>query len=144
MHKEETRRKMETSRKFVRFIVWPGVILLQLIMTQVVTFVFSFAFPDMESIQQNTPLLFTIAVGISFTIGAFLTGWLALKWRWLKGKPRTLVRLAGALVGAYLPLIAALLIYRTIEAGNPFFLVSVLACILGFHLPGFINPTGRE
>ena len=45
----------------------------------------------------------------------------------------------GALIGAYLPLILALIIYHPLEAGNPFFSISMLASILGFYLPVWIE-----
>ncbi len=37
--------------------------------------------------------------------------------------------------GGYL-LVFALLLYRTLEPGSPFFLVSILASILDFYIPG--------
>jgi len=48
-------------------------------------------------------------------------------------------RLAGTLIGVYLPLIVALIPYHSLEPGNLFFFISMLACILGFHLPGWVG-----
>jgi hypothetical protein len=118
---------------------WFGVILFQLIMTQMVTFLFSFIVPDMEVLQKSQPVLFLLFVGISFSVGIFLAGWVAIKFGWVKIAPKLSTRLIGTLVGAYLPLILALFIYPTIEAGNPFLTVSMLMGIAGFHLAGRVG-----
>jgi hypothetical protein len=118
---------------------WFGVILFQLIMTQVVTLLFSFIVPGMEVLQKSQPVLFLLFVGISFSVGIFLAGWVAIKFGWVKIAPKLSTRLIGTLVGAYLPLILALFIYPTIEAGNPFLTVSMLMGIAGFHLAGRVG-----
>jgi hypothetical protein len=41
--------------------------------------------------------------------------------------------------GAYLPLLAALILYHPLEAGNPFFFISIVMSILGFWLPGWME-----
>jgi hypothetical protein len=64
---------------------------------------------------------------------------LAIKFHWLSAESRVIARLAGTLIGAYLPLIAALIIFRILEPGNPFFFISMLASILGFHLPTWLK-----
>jgi hypothetical protein len=130
---------MNTGKKVVRFFVWLGVALLQLIMTQVVTFLVSLLALGMENFPQTHPVLFVLILGTTFTAGVFLTGWLALKWRWLKAEPRLLARLVGTLIGAYLPLVVALFLYHPLEAGNPFFFISMLMGVAGFHLPGWFG-----
>ena len=129
---------METGTKTARFLIGIGVVFLQLIMTQVVMFLFSMFIPDVEKFQQSYPVFFALIAGLAFSAGVFLAGWLALKLGWLKGHPRLANRLIGTLACAYLPLVIALLIYRILEAGNPFFLISILASILGFHFPGWL------
>jgi hypothetical protein len=130
---------MSARKNILRLLTWAGVILLQLILTQVVTLLFSLIIPSLENFPQSRPGIFVIVVGISFTVGVFLGGWLALKRRWLTVKPKYASRLVATVIGAYLPLIAALLIYHPLEPGNPFFFVSILSSILGFHLPGWIE-----
>lgn len=130
---------MESAKKLSRFIAWPLVILLQLIATQVVTFFVSFLLGDMETFPRDHPVTFAIVLGITFSIGIFLVGWLAIKLHWLSLAPKYLVRFMGALVGAYLPLFLGLIVYRILEAGSPFFLISTLMGILGFYLPGWIR-----
>jgi hypothetical protein len=145
MHRSEV--EMTIGKKFHPVVIWLGVALLQLIMTQVVTFLFSFLFPEVENFQRTHPVLFAALLGFTFSLGVFLPGWLALRFRWLKAKPLYPARLAGTMIGAALPLLIALIIYRILEAGNPFFLISILASILGFHLPGWVwrqHPDGVQ
>ena len=125
--------------KIKQIAIWFGVILFQLIMTQVVTLLFSFIVPDMEVLQKSQPVLFLLFAGVSFSVGIFLAGWVALKFGWVKIAPKLSTRLIGTLVGVYLPLILALFIYPTIEAGNPFLTVSMLTGIAGFYLAGWIG-----
>jgi hypothetical protein len=128
---------MNSGQNKTRWFVWLGVAFLQLIMTQVVTFLFSLFIPDVEQFQQAKSVMFVLILGISFSVGVFLVGWLAFKFGWLKGKPNLMARLIWVLLGAFVPLIIALVIYRVLEAGNPFFAVSTLLSILGFHVPGW-------
>jgi hypothetical protein len=119
-----------------RVAIWFGVVLFQLILTQVATLLFSFVAPDMEVLQKSQPVLFLFFAGFSFSVGIFLAGWIALKFGWIKTAPKLLPRLIGTLAGVFLPLILALFIYPAIEAGNPFLTVSMLLGIVGFHVAG--------
>ena len=125
--------------KIKNIAIWFGVVLFQFIMTQVVTLLFSFIVPDMEVLQKSQPALFLLFAGISFSVGIFLAGWIVLKLGWIKTAPKLFSRLLGTLAGAFLPLILALFIYPTIEAGNPFLTVSMLMGIAGFYLGGWIG-----
>ena len=127
------------GKKILRIAIGLGIIVLQLIMTQIVTLLVSFVLPDMEGFQKTNPGMFVLVVGLTFTAGVFLTGWLAIKLRWLKSEPKVAERLVATLVGAYLPLLIALLAYPTLEPGNPFYTISMLASVLGFYLPGWIR-----
>jgi hypothetical protein len=116
-----------------------GVGLLQLILTQAVTFVASLLLPGMGDNLLGNSAAFVLVLGVTFTTGAFLGGWLALKQGWLKAEPRLRLRLAVTLAGAYLPLVLALLLYRVLEPGNPFFFVAALAAVVAFHIPTWIR-----
>ncbi len=120
-----------------RLFIGLGVVLLQLVMTQVVTFLLSFVIPGMD--PNTHPVLFAAGVGVSFSSGIFLAGWLALGRRWLSGEPRHVARLVATLVGSYLPLIVALALSGHLEEGSPFFFASMVMGILGFHAPGWIR-----
>ena len=130
---------MDTGKKMLHLLIWLGVALLQIIMTQVVTFLLSLLLPGMENFPQTHPALFVVILGLTFSTGVFLTGWLALKLRWLSTPPKYPARLVATLIGAYLPLILALILYHALEPGNPFFSISILASVLGFHVPGWIH-----
>jgi len=125
---------MDSGKGTRRAFVTIGIVLLQLIMTQVVTFLLSLIVPGMD--PETHPVLFVAVLGVSFSSGIFLVGWLALRRRWLSGEPRHVARLVATLVGSYLPLIVALALLGRLEAGSPFFLASVLMGILGFHVAG--------
>ena len=130
---------MDTGKSILRILVYLGVVLFQLIMTQVVTLLFSFFLPGMENFPQTRPVFFVAILGVTFTVGVFAAGWLALRLHWLVAKPKYSLRLVATLIGAYLPLIIALFLYDTLEPGNPFFFISMLTSILGFHIPGWIE-----
>ena len=130
---------MVSGKGILRILVWIGLVILQLIMTQVVTLLLSLPISDIENFQQTHPGLFITLLGFSFSIGVFAAGWLGLKLHWLNTKPKYIARLIGTLIGAYVPLIMALIFYPTIEPGNPFFLISMLTAILGFYIPGWLE-----
>jgi len=127
------------SKNITRFFILLGVIVLQNIMTQVVTFLLSLLVPGMGDFPQTHPVLFVVILGISFSMGVFLVGWLAIKLRWLATTPKYPARLVATLIGAYVPLILALFLYHPLEPGNPFFFISILGSILGFHFPGWLQ-----
>lgn len=130
---------MNPATKSFRLIAFIGVCLLQLIMTQLVTFIVSFFFPGVGDTAQNLPGVFVIVLGVTFAAGVFLAGWLGIRLRWLRIQPKHLARLAGALVGAYLPLLAGWLVNRTFEQGSPWFLVAIAGSIAGFYLAGWLG-----
>jgi len=130
---------MGSGKRILRFPTGLGVPLLQLIMTQVVTFLLSLLVPGMEDFPEAQSALFVVILGLTFSTGVFVTGWLALKWRWLKAKPKYPARLVATLAGAYLPLLIALVLYHPLEPGNPYFFISMLASVVSFYVPGWIE-----
>jgi len=130
---------MKSKPSFVRVLILLGVLFFQLVMTQVVTFIASMIFGGFENLQPANKYLFAAAIGFTFSAGAYLAGWVALRFHWLDAGPKYLARAIGTLLGAYLPLIAAVIIYPTLEPGNPFYAASILLCILRFHVPSWIK-----
>ena len=126
---------MDTLKKLLRYLGRVGIMVLQLIMIQLVTLFASFFFPGMENFPQTKPVLFVVILGITYTIGVFLVGWLAIRLRWIRTEPKYRLRLFGTLVGAYVPLVVALFLYHPLEPGNPFFFIAMLTSILGFYVP---------
>lgn len=135
---------MNPKQRYVSILTWLGVAFLQIIMTQVITFLFYLLVPGLENFPQTRPVLFIIILGITYTIGVMLVGWLVVRFRWLAVRPILLPRLLAALLGAYLPLVVAVLLYPALEPGNPFFFIAILTAILGFHLPGWMVESGSR
>ena len=112
--------------KTVKFL---GIVFLQVIGALGLTFIASM-------IWQNgftQPLQFMLLLGWTFSLGIFLAGWLALKLGWLAVPVRFPLRAAGTLFGAYLPLVAGFLLVGPLNEGSPFFGLSLLVGLLGFH-----------
>jgi membrane-anchored protein YejM (alkaline phosphatase superfamily) len=130
---------MKSKPSFVRVLILLGVLFFQLVMTQVITFVLSLLIGGLENVQQSNKYLFAAIIGLTFSIGAFFSGWVALRLRWLEASPRLPARAIGTLLGAYIPLLAAVLIYPVFEPGNPFYSLSILGAIIGFHVPTWIK-----
>ena len=119
-------------KKIVKFF---GVILLQVIGVLVLTFIASMIWQK----EFTQPLQFMLLVGWTFSLGIFLVGWLALKLGWLAVPVRFPLRAAGTLFGGYLPLVAGFLLVGPLLPGSPFFGLSILAGLLGFHLPSWLK-----
>jgi hypothetical protein len=129
---------MNTNQKITNFLLFCAVVVVQVIATQLVTFVASLFLPNMGDFPQAHPVLFILILGITYTIGIYGVGLLALKFHWLRVPPLLHSRLVGTLLGAYLPLVVAVLIYHPREPGNPFFFIAIFTSILGFHLPTWL------
>jgi hypothetical protein len=124
-----------------KFFVTAGIVFAQLVMTQVVTFIASLALPQMENMVSTQPVIFTAIAGATFTIGIILVGWFALRQGWIASRPRFPLRVLTTLIGAYLPMTVAVMVFRALEAGSPFFFASIMAGILGFFVPGWFDKT---
>lgn len=129
---------MNANQKVTFFLRFCALVVAQVIATQLVTFVASLLLPNMENFSQKLPGLFILVLGITYAIGIFLVGLLALKSGWLKAQSLYFIRLAATFLGAYLPLVVAVFIYHPLEPGNPFFFIAIFSGILGFHLPTWI------
>jgi len=126
---------MKSRSMLVRVLIILGILFFQLVMTQVVTFLLSLLIGGLEFVQQSNKFFFAAILGLTFSAGAFLSGWIVLRFHWLEAAPRLPARIIGTFLGAYIPLLAAVLIYPTLEPGNPFYSLSILGAIIGFHVP---------
>jgi hypothetical protein len=72
--------------------------------------------------------------GLSFSVGLFLAVRVSF-FNWQTNEPHYLVRLCGSLIGAYVPLIIALVLSLKIQAGNPFLSISIVVSNAGYCLP---------
>jgi hypothetical protein len=131
---------MAINKNLPIFIRALAIAMFQVVATQVVTFIASLFLSGMgEDFGQTQPILFGLLIGLTFSLGVFLVGWLAIAMHWLVSPARLGWRILGTLLGAYLPLLVAYFIYHEFIPGNPFFTLSILLCVLGFHLPGWIK-----
>ena len=119
--------------------VWLVVLFFQFIMTQGVLLLLSLLFPVTDNILETQPLLFLFIVWLCWTAGAFLVGWLAVAKGWLNIPTQYLQRLMGTLIGALIPLLAALIFYHPLEPGNPMYFIAMATAVLGFYLPDLVR-----
>ena len=113
--------------KTIKFL---GVVVLQVIGVLLLTFIASLIWPK----EFTQPLQFMLMLGWTFALGIFLVGWLALKLGWLAAPVRFPHRAALTLFGTYLLLVIGFLQSGPLQEGSPFFTLSILAGLLGFHL----------
>ena len=126
---------MENKPTSGNIVVLLVMILLQFIMAQAITLIVSLIFPTMGDYLNSQPAVFLLLLAICFFAGIFLTGWAAIRWRWLKVSPLWKSRLASTVIGVLGPLLVAYLFFRPIEAGSPFFFIAMTVGVLGFHIP---------
>jgi|WetSurMetagenome_2_1015567.scaffolds.fasta_scaffold08213_5 hypothetical protein len=130
---------MKSKPSFVRVLILLGVLFFQLVLIQGALFVVSYLLMIFGGYGQTGKIMDALVLGISFSAGSFLAGWIALKFHWLDAETKYATRAVGTLLGAFIPLLAAVLIYPRLEPGNPFYAVSILFSILGFHIPSWIK-----
>ena len=134
---------MTTGQRIIRILSGFSIIILQIIASQMTTFMVSLAFPGMENFPQTLPVLFVVLLGLTYTIGIFGVGWLAIRIHWLRIESRTWPRLIGTLVGAYVVMIIALFTYHPVAPDDPLlFPVAVFTGIGGFYVGGWIGKEG--
>lgn len=130
---------MKSKPLFVRVLVILGVLIFQLFFIQVVLFLVSFALVSLGGYGQTGRFLNVLILGLTFSAGSFLAGWIALRFHWLDADPKYLARAIGTLLGAFLPFLAALLLSANLGPGHTFYELSILFCILGFYVPTWIR-----
>lgn len=126
-------------KKLPVLVKWFIVLILQLIVSQMVIFAGSFLFPNSEQPGVDSPMPFAVMLGIAITFGFFLVGWFAIRSGWLEVTKQYALRLVCTFIGVILPLFAGIAIVHTLPAGSPFFGISFLTGLLGFHLPTWIK-----
>lgn len=124
---------MTEGKSLTRTIIYLFVIILQIIMSQVVTFMGYLIMPLSDDFSITHADLLTAILGMTFSIGVFIPGWLAIQLRWLPLPKKYWARFLGAMLGAYIPLLAFLIIYRSFMPGSPVFWFSILGSVLGFY-----------
>lgn len=133
---------MAADRALWKRFAWIGVVFVQLVMIQVITFLASFLVGDIEEFPKAQPLVFSLLLGFSFSTGVLLGGWLGL--RWLPGKPRLGQRWLGSLAGALLPFVLVPVLPDALQPDSPLFLAAMLCSIAGFAIAGMDLPNSKR
>lgn len=133
---------MENRKDTSFYLIWLVVSFVQAIASQVsgllISILFSVIF-RIEPLPDTDPGIFVLLAGVMYATGIFFIGWLAIKLKYLKVQPLYALRLAGTLIGAYLPFLLAWAIYKPMQPGNPLFFVAIFTAILGFQIPGWFK-----
>jgi len=128
------------GKRVLRFVIWFGVAIAQVLMTQFVAYLVSRLFPDLEEIPPDRAVLFGLAIVLSYIAGIYLTGWAALLAGWVIGPPFYLARLIWTVIGVLIPFAVAALLGTLLEPGVQILIASIVAGIVGFYLPGWVWP----
>lgn len=127
--------------RYVLIIIGVGV--LQYIAAMLVTLVLSLIFPALDKVIYDNLPLFVVTLGLTYSIGIWLVGWLAIALKWRAVKHEYGLRFLTTVIGTYLSLIIALLVYPQLEPGNPFLFIAVVTGIIGFLVPEWL-PEEKE
>jgi len=128
------------GKRVLRFGIWLGIVIAQVLMTQFVAYLVSRLFPDLEEIPPDRAVLFALAIVLSYIAGIYLTGWAALLAGWVTGPPLYLVRFIWTVIGVLIPFAVAALLGTLLEPGVQILIASIVAGIVGFYLPGWVWP----
>jgi hypothetical protein len=131
--------EMKSKTFFMRVLIILGVLVFQLFFIQLVLFLVSYTLVSLGGYGQIGRFLNALIMGLSFSAGSFLAGWIALRFHWLDAESKYPARVVGTLIGAFVPLLAAVFLSPVLEPGNPLYSVSILGSILGFHVPTWIS-----
>jgi hypothetical protein len=141
--------------KFVfRILDWVVTILLEIVFSYLVIFLFSVIFAGVDTTSRSGWLLLLFFIWLGYVIGVFLVGYGSL--RWVRKEPRLLPkqRLLATIVGALIPLLILLPIGFSVPVGDQgsrfYYLVtsnwqpilaqaSLFTAIVGFYLPGVLK-----
>jgi uncharacterized membrane protein YeaQ/YmgE (transglycosylase-associated protein family) len=129
---------MKNKNLVVRILGIIGVAFLQYIAAMLVMLLASVMFPSQEKAIENNVPFFVVKLGLSYAIGIWLIGWLFIVMKWRKVPSEFGLRFVTTVIGAYIPLIIALMAYPKLESGNPFLFIAVITGIIGFLVPEWL------
>jgi len=129
----------EQKSPIKNFMIIVGIGILQYVAAMLVLLVFTILFPNLDFQPSENPILFVIIVGLTYSIGICVLGWLSLHFRWRKAVSKYRWRAMTTLMGTFIPLLIALFTYPQLEPGNPFFFICIITGIIGFILPEWLK-----
>jgi hypothetical protein len=128
------------GKRVLRIIIWLGIPIAQVLMTQFVAYLVSLLFPDVEEIPPGQVVFFALAIVLSYIAGIYFTGWAALLAGWVNSPPFYLTRFIWTVIGVLIPFGVAALLGTLAEPGPQILIASIVAGIVGFYLPGWVWP----
>jgi len=145
---------MGVLRFFLHLLGWILTVVFQFVGSYLIIFVLSIIFAGIDISSRGGWLFLLFIIWLGYVIGVNLVGTIALRWVW-RGVPfLPLPRLAGTMVGAFLPLVLLLFIGLSVPAGgegSPFYdlvtnnwqpilaQAALFAAIVGYFVPGMLN-----
>ncbi len=155
--------KLEGHMSVVKFVLqllgWLVTVVLQGIASYFFILIFNIIFAGVDSTSRLGWLESLFVIWLGYIIGINLVGSAALRWVWKGVRPLTIQRLIGTAIGALIPMLILLPIGFSVpvgDTGTSFFdlvtnnwqpilaLASLLIGIVGFYVPGMINPPSPQ
>lgn len=145
---------MAVLKSILHMVGWLVTILLQVIVSFFIIFLFSVIFANVDTTSRLGWLLLLFFIWLGYVLGVNLVGYVALRWIWKNVIPFTIQRLVGTMVGALIPLLILLPIGFSVpvgDTGSRFYdlvtnnwqpilaQASLFAAIVGYFVPGVIN-----
>jgi hypothetical protein len=96
-------------------------------------------FPRLDFKPEENPILFVILLWLTYSAGIYVIGWLSLRLGWRTPEKQYGWRLLTTLLGTFIPLLGAFLLYPRLEPGNPLFFICIITGIIGFLLPEWLK-----
>lgn len=134
-------RSEKTAAKLVRFWI---VVLIQALLSQVVTFIVSIALFYQKLVPEIKDLWLIGIIVLCFTVGIQVGGWIGFRTWLIDGPRRATIRFLAAVLGCVLPFAFALLVSSPVEPGTPVYMIAVIGGLMGYHLVGQLGAVDRR
>ncbi len=148
---------MGVIRFLLHLVGWLITIILQIVVSFFVIFLFTVIFAGVDTTSRAGWLALLVSIWLGYVIGVNLVGFIAFRWVWRSLRLRFVQRLVFSMVGAVIPLLILLPIGFSVPVGDsgtrfadlvtnnwqPILAqASLFTTILAYYLPGVI--TGRQ
>ena len=134
-------RSEKTAERLVRFWI---VVLIQALLSQVVTFIVSIVLFYQKFVLEIKDMWLVGIIVLSFAVGIQIGGWIGFRTWLIKGPRLPTIRFLAAVLGCVLPFAFAMLVSFPIEPGKPVYMIAVIGGLLGYHLAGQLGSRDRR
>lgn len=125
---------MRSNNKILNILVLFTIVILQYVLALVCVFFFpGLGSSFLELAPLANPILGHLSLLVAYSIGIFIMGWLGLLLIRRQVKKKLLLRFTWMVLAIAIPLSIALI--PGVESDDVFYLIAILAGILGFYLP---------